>query len=536
MIVPFFLPPSAKQYTMRTYRASVVAAVATVCAASNAGAAPSSSNSQLYFNNNYGSSFETATLSLTQRLSSKLSKVLGLGSAVETLYDDSENKSIWEIINDSDEFAQLAHVLNYSSDATKDILKKKEGLTFFAPMNWHHHRHEDHDSEFSSSQSSVQHWKGIQKQIAAFETDYPVTKYDDKHDDTDEDKKRRRAIIKHLIDAEALYHLVDSKTPLDAQDLVGNSSVATLLATGKEHRNNDGTNWRVRTGKSLLPVPGVYLNFYSRVVKPDIKAKNGLVHAIKYPLILPPDVLQSLFFGQTTFSTTTSALQKVNSAKYLQYRPYHSHHHGHHGGEDRVSHRNDSEHHHHASRNFSGVPAETIFVPSNLAWSRLPFGFRAYLFSPWGYHLLQKVFMLHSLPADIVYADFVHHVSHSGHKVHQPTMQVTSEGNKTSYTFDSVLPAIHGKKGEHEQVDVDVYRYHLFPGGKGPVQTRMVVQNVPIILQDIPASNGVFHAIDRFIKPKEHPHKGVWAEIASGAEEAGFGTVDLHAEAAANLW
>lgn len=269
------------------------------------------------------------------------------------------------------------------------------------------------------------------------------------------------------------------------------------------------------------------------------------MHGIKFLLVLPPDVLQSLFFGQTTFSTSTSALQKVHAAQYLSYRPYHSYHghgdHGDHKGEGDKGEANliDAWLHHHTNgshRHFDGVPAATFFVPTNLAWARLPFIFRAYLFSPWGYHLLQKVFMLHSLPSDIVYADFVHHVSHSKKTAPQAITTVEGHANKTSYTFDTVLPAINGRKGEFESVDVDFYRYYLLPGQRGPLQTRVVVQGVPVVLQDIPASNGVFHAVDKVLRPKGHPEKGVWAEVAKAAEEAGFGSVDLKAEFEADLW
>ncbi|KAJ1026774.1 hypothetical protein NDA16_002071 [Ustilago loliicola] len=451
----------------------------------------------------------------------------------------SEDQTIWDLINSEPEFSQLAHILNYSSDATKDILRKKDDLTLFAPLNWHHHRDGgDHDgeqeaySDLSFGPASIQTWTGIETQISQYEADFGTDAFHNHDDDDDDDeKKHRRELIRHLIDAHALYHLVRSPHVLDAKAIADNSSVATWLNTGKSHPNNAGTDWRVRTGKSLLPLPAVYLNFYSRVVKPDIKTKNGLVHGIKYPLILPPDVLQSLFYGQTTFSTSTSAIQKVHIGKYFTYRPgsHHHHHHGHEGKANAWHHqggKNGSEH-------FDGVPAETVFVPTNLAWSRLPFAFRAYLFSPWGFELLQKVFMLHSLPKDIVYADFVHHV---GHLKAEAKFSVEGGANKTSYTFDSVLPAINGKKGEKETVDVDVYRYYLLPGNKGPLQTRMAVQGVGVILQDGPSSNGVWHAIDKLIKPKGHPEKGVWAEVAREAEAAGFGKVDLVAEAQANLW
>lgn len=488
---------------------------AAVWCASTAHAAPSLGTDQLSLST--GSGLDTLTLGLSTKLSSAFVRLLH--SASGDAGAQTEDKTIWEVITTSDEFSQLAHILNYSSDATKDVLKHSKHLTLFAPLNWHHHRDSD-DAEayadLSFGPASIQTFTQIERQIDEYEREYAMN---DK--DKDGDKEKKRELIRHLIDAHAMYHLVRSDVELDAKTIADNSSVATWLNTGKAHANNDGTDWRVRTGKSLLPLPAVYLNFYSRVVKPDMRAENGLIHAIKYPLIIPPDVLQSLFFGQTTFSTTTSALQKVHAEKYLSYRPY-AHHHNHHhqkAGGLKEGH------------NVTGVAAETVFVPTNLAWSRLPWAFRAYLFSPWGYHLLQKVLMLHSLPHDVVYADFVHHISHS----HKSMVTVKGGANKTSYTFDTVLPAIDGSKGQ-ETVDVDVYRYHLLPGGRGPLQTRMVVQNVSVILQDIPASNGVFHAIDKFIKPKGHPDKGIWAEVAHEASIAGFGSVDLHAQAEAALW
>ncbi|EPQ30418.1 uncharacterized protein PFL1_01944 [Pseudozyma flocculosa PF-1] len=485
------------------------------------------------------SSLQSATLNWATKAADAITHSLGLGGSAGSLADGDEGKSILDIINGNDDFRQLAHVLNYSSDSTKQLLDSKDKkLTFFAPVNWHGEHHggdgDDHDGDHQAlahRHAATQHWNFIEHHIALFEQDYGVASHGGGHDDDDDNKKRRREIIQHLIDAEAYYHLVRSDEPIDSKTLAENSTVASQLNTGTEHRYNDGTDWRIRVGKSLLPIPGIYLNTYSRVVKPDLKAQNGLIHAIKYPLLLPPDVLQSLFFGQTTFSTTTSALQKVHAAKYLAYRPFHGHGHGHghHDGKDG----DDKD-------SFPGVAAETFFAPTNLAWSKLPFTFRAYLFSPWGYHLLQKVFMLHSLPSDIVYADFVHHVERS--KKHRGPatpreISVDDDSQKTSYTFDSVLPAINGTgKGEYEQVDVDVYRYHLVPGGKGPLQTRVVVQGVPVIVQDLPAANGVFHAIDSFIKPKGHPHKGLWADIAREAQAAGFGTVDLEREARLASW
>ncbi|PWN47382.1 hypothetical protein IE53DRAFT_382164 [Violaceomyces palustris] len=511
---------------------------------------------QLAFNNGFQStSFQWLTKAI--------------GHVASRFGSPTADRTIWEIINSEEEFKQLAHVFNYSSDATKKLLDAKDGkLTMFAPVNWHkerdpHHRDPHHgvgegmdESELGLAHASAA-WSRLGSQISSYEAE---------ERDLDEGRReRRRSMIRHLVDAVARYHLVRSDRVIDAKTLADNSSVATYLNTEKSgYRFNDGTDWRVRTGKSLFPLPSIKLNFYSPIVKPDIEASNGLIHAIKYPLLPPPDVLQSLFFGHASFSSSTSALQKVHAAQYLSYRPYH---HGHHGG----------HHGNHTSfdgpapssagstpsfdgpspssagstpslagsapwftgstPSFTGVPAETIFVPTNLAWLRLPFGLRAYLLSPFGYHRLQQIFMLHSLPFDIVYADFVHHVAGKHHgKPSEPTLITTKEANVTKYTFDSVLPALDGEEGKYEQVDVAVYRYKILPGGRGPLQTRITVQEVPVLFQDIPANNGVFHAIDRFIKPKGHPKVGLWAQIAQDARLAGFGSVDLEREAALDLW
>ncbi len=44
---------------------------------------------------------------------------------------EEDKKTLWHIINHNEHFTQLAHVLNYSSDSTKDLLKNGDGLTLF---------------------------------------------------------------------------------------------------------------------------------------------------------------------------------------------------------------------------------------------------------------------------------------------------------------------------------------------------------------------------------------------------------------------
>lgn len=492
---------------------------------------------------------------------------------------DHSEYSIYDVITTNEHFTQLAKAVNYSSDATKDLLKGKTGakLTIFAPVNVPRKHHHDEDAaslhaasgshSASSLMQSTSSWTLLQEHIS----EYEAAAFDVLNSD-DDDKERRRKRLAHFIDAVLRYHLVDAHEPVFARALADNSTVGTQLAIrgkGAQYVGNlnDGLPLRVRVGKSLLPRPGVYLNFYSRVIYPDVKLSNGILHAVQYPLFQFPSILQGLFSAQPEFSTLTTAALKLGVEGYLALpQPKH------HGGHDEKEHDDHGHHqeHHHPSRGLTdakGTEGSTLFAPSNVAWDRLPWGFRAYLFSPWGASLLGKIIMLHSIPNDIVYADSVHHVSRHGH--HEDAMGTTvtydepslisklwgqggdhppphSSANVTRYTFDSVLPKLpedgDGKvpppdeATEFEQVDVEVWRYYILPGNKGPRQTAIKVQGNWVAIPDVVNVNGATHLLNSFIKPKEHPHKGLWAEVAQEAERFGFGSVDLLEEARVNAW
>ena len=106
-----------------TPSAFVVALLAT-----NAHAAPAlDSDQQLSFQSPAAASgLESLTFGLTSKISSAINRVFSshLTSSSATLNSEQEDKTIWEVINESEEFSQLAHVHNYSSDATKDIVEE----------------------------------------------------------------------------------------------------------------------------------------------------------------------------------------------------------------------------------------------------------------------------------------------------------------------------------------------------------------------------------------------------------------------------
>lgn len=547
----------------------------TCLALAGAAAAAPSSTSDLTF-----TSTLPPTNSLTSWLSSSIQTVLapifgGVGKEVSVAASlaghHATDKSIYDVITSDPHFSKLAKAVNYSSDSTKDLLKGKTGvpLTIFAPVDWEDPRHDDklmaslegpHSAALMQSTSG---WSVVSKHIDDYENAVASLSSDD------DDKEKRRRRLAYFIDAVLAYHLIDAdKETISSTQLAQNSTVGTKLTIdGKiaEYigKLNDGLPLRIRVGKSLLPKPGVYLNFYSRVVYADVELSNGVLHAVEYPLFQFPSILQGLYFSEPQFSTLTTAFLKTGSEGYLAL-PVAKH----------PSHEGSDDHHHH-NQTFrhglsdpKGTTASTLFAPSNAAWDRLPWGFRAFLFSPGkGADLLGKVLMLHSIPNDVFYADSVHHVTE-----HETPTEVKGEtftleagsklwnggdddgddkppygsSNVTRYVFDSVLPKIHSGKNhttpppdkahKFEKVHVDVYRYYLFPGSKGPLQTRVSVQGVAVLIQDVVNLNGATHLITRFIKPEGHPHKGVWAEIAEEAEKAGFGKVDLVEEARINRW
>ncbi len=526
---------------------------------------------------------------------------------------------------------------------------------FTAPVNQeyeHHHPPPGHGGDHALAASQA--LQGAQDVWATLSEH--ITNFHAEGDDDDKDKERRRRILAKIIDAVISYHLVDSDEPLTGRELADNSSVATHLHTDWK-KLNDGQHWRVKVNQKLLP-PGLELNYYSRVVRPDVEASNGLLHAIKFPLLPPPSILQALYFGTPYLSGSTAALGKSGGLGYLSLPHTSSGNHSHFSA---ALHGEDEHRHRPHGYPGPGTSASTFFVPGNTAWAFLPAKIRLFLLSPWGERWVSALFMLHALPHDVVFADSIHHVK--AHKAspkvgeqidvavplsvvgaaagappapvdwHMPKMPKIPglpgqgddgehpppppphppkpphgppghdgprrppggphpppppphapphdgephrppghRGNVTHYRFDSVLPKIDWKKWEEhrrnrhrhgddegekdllsfavddkhhfEKVNVDVWRYHILPGGRGPLQTRVVVQGNAVWAQDIPAANGALHVIGKFILPehlkdhhgkpgKDHKNKeaqqnddGVatlWRQIAAEAEHAGFG-------------
>lgn len=368
---------------------------------------------------------------------------------------DFPDKTIWEVIQENEYLTDLKKVLKYAGPGAREMLDDKDKkLTFLIPTNWN--KKEDHDI------NAVMQWQPIQAKIDELEAD-ELTVSSSKEDDGR--KEMRKKAIQYLIDQTIKYHIVDSDALLTAKEIAQNSSVATTLNIGKGKAKEvfgnllDGEQFRVRVGKSLLPLPSVYFNFYSRLVYSDVNIGGSLVHAISYPLAIPPSSLQNLFFGQSVFSTLTSSLQKVHVDGYFKL-PINMSAIPHHHREDHKQHslmfKDEPSHHHHHHHGAPGQGSTTLFAPANLAWTRIPLRIKLYLFSPFGQRSLMYLLALHSLPNTIFYADFVHEakggklapakqytVDAASIRSATGDLTVAGKGNVTEYEFATACPKLH---------------------------------------------------------------------------------------------
>ncbi|PWN41050.1 hypothetical protein IE81DRAFT_324966 [Ceraceosorus guamensis] len=508
----------------------------------------------------------SAPASLIQRFTTWLG---GNAAQVQATYESlggpvegSEDKSLLEIIKSTPDLSFFAKILNYSSDSTKELLDGgKDKLTLLAPLNWHHDDHAGSDIDSTTAsiygpRSVIAHWAHLESSVDELSAS--------SGDDDDEEKRKRRAAIRYLIDLTVRYHLIapDSGAAVTAKQIAAKSSVATELvipASAEKYVGKllGGAPFRLRSGKSLLPRPGVYFNFFSRLVQPDVKASGGsILHAVSLPLLIPPSDFQTVLFGSAyNLGATATALYRTGGAGFftLPHLKHDDDKSGHAAQFLRILEEKDDDGYKAPALPGPGEPGITLFAPTNLAWTKVPARFKFFLLSPFGTRLLAKAFMLHALPINIVYADAVYQYDfdedkaafpiHGKHSVEHKPLPV----NVTTYELQSALPKLKHKhhhdgdadatkKPSREIVTVKVYCYPLVPGG-GPLQTRVEVQGVPVVVQDIPTANGAVHLIDSFIMPKGHEHgksiapgqewasenlSGVWKEIDEESARLGF--------------
>ncbi|KIO25862.1 hypothetical protein M407DRAFT_243937 [Tulasnella calospora MUT 4182] len=356
-----------------------------------------------------------------------------------------EQKTIWNVLNDRDEFSELVKIIKRDEKSVKKLDNKDLGLTFFAPNN-------EAIDKVRHGHKSV--WSAIL----------------DKDHDNDKDKW----IHQYIHDALQYATLPQA---IDYQQFGRNSTYATELHA--EDGSFGGNRRRIKVESSTLPPWKVTLNNYAVVTESDIRAVNGLIHKLDTPLWLPPDITDTLFLIPTEFSTTLAALEKIALQDRYQFNSNF-------GKEWNKKHQND--------RHGKGFAATTFFAPTNAAWAQLPRDLQMYLFSPFGEAALRKLLAFHTIPNRLVFSEWYDRVH--GDDDDESDFVVKYDDNlgfEWDYHFRSLT-------GQRLPVHAKKYQSTL-PGSK---QYNVEVQAHGLYARnlDTVAQNGAIHVLDDVLSPR----------------------------------
>jgi len=339
------------------------------------------------------------------------------------------SQTIYEILKSRDEFSKLVKVIDKEQEIFDLLNNKKRGLTFFAPNN---------------EALDKLHDRGPRRKGLA--------------DDEDE------IIKEHLY-----YHTLPNV--IEYSRFGQNSTLATQLHA------HDGTfgghHRRLKIESSTVPWK-VTINNYAVISESDIRAANGVIHKIDAPLLLPPDIMDALYLFPDEFSTTATALLKIDLQNEYEFNSGHQ-------SKDRNS-RND--------RHGKGTGATTFFAPTNAAWNDLPRDLVFYLFSPWGERTLRKLMAWHTIPEALVYSEWV--------KDDDSTEEFATEDDSDlsfewDHHFDSLIDQklpVHSKKTKS-----------ILPGSH-TYNIEFMGHGVPVRLYDNVAQNGALHVLDAVLCPR----------------------------------
>ncbi|KAL0944856.1 fasciclin domain family protein [Colletotrichum truncatum] len=254
---------------------------------------------------------------------------------------------------------------------------------------------------------------------------------------------------KEVIEAILKYHI--GVGDYDAKRVLHTHTLPTVL---NEPWLGDKPQ-RLRTSVGL---GGVRINFYSRVVAVNIRAKNGIIHAVNSLIIPPPLVGRELTLLPSQFSTLLLAYEKTDFVKYIH-----------------------------------GVKSTgtTVFAPSNNAFARLGPKANAFLFNTeTGLKFLKALLKYQIVANTTLYSDALYRPDNGEAKVME------------HYHVD--LPTL--LDGKNIAVDIATW------GGWSRVKLNGYI---PIVVADGIAKNGVIHVPGRVpIPPHKHKVDNVDGEIS----------------------
>lgn len=263
---------------------------------------------------------------------------------------------------------------------------------------------------------------------------------------------------KEFIENALLYHIGLGNLP--AVKLLKSNTVPTAY----DEKFIGDEPQRLRTS---LGLGGIKINFYSRVIAADVKAKNGIIHAVR-ELIVPPFMVGrtlTLFPGE--FSTLLLAYEKTDFVDYIH----------------------DVK-----------MIGSTVFAPSNGAFQKLGPRANAFLFnSETGLKYLKAILKYHIVANATLYTDAFYD------KTESKSEDVETTTAKREH-FDLVT-LLHDL---HLSVDIAEWASLTFVKVNGFVNVQV---------RDGIAKNGVVHVIDRVLIPPHKHHDSAEDESWTGEIE-----------------
>lgn len=361
---------------------------------------------------------------------------------------NDERKTIWNVLNDRDEFSELVKIIKRDEKYVKRLDNKDLSLTFFAPNN-----------------------EALEKVRRNHQSPYGAILDKDRRGGHDDNKdKWMRQYIHDALQYATLPHAVEY------QEFGRNSTYATELHA--EDGSFGGNKRRVKVESTARQPTKVTLNNYAVITEKDIGASNGLIHKIDTPLQPPLDITDTLFCNPSEFSTTLAALEKIALKDRYQFNSDFS-------KDWNKKHQND--------RHGKGYAATTFFAPTNEAWNRLPQDLQLYLFSPFGEAALRKLLAFHTIPNRLVFSEWYDRVEE-----HRRDFFVElDEDDNMSFEWD-----YHFQSLTDQRLPVHVKKYKSNASGSNMYNVEVQAHGLYARNLDTVAQNGAIHVLDDVLSPR----------------------------------
>ncbi|KAG6910898.1 hypothetical protein DXG01_006581 [Tephrocybe rancida] len=360
---------------------------------------------------------------------------------IATHHLGSSNETIYNALSNHKEFTKLTKAINFADTISSVLNDTSAHITFFAvpdsALRQPHKRHLTKSTDIASLSQAYDLADAVDL-VEEFQQLATIN-------DDDEDNKRLKKFLKKLVQAILSYHILPHE--YGAKRLAGNNTFPTQLVLPEAL---GARPLRIRVAHRLIsPLP--IINFYSKVVHPDNKALNGVIHVIDHPLLPPPPTFQELFLVPSIFATFTSAVQRTGLTELLDLEYIHA-------KEGKPG-------------EYKGAKAVTVFAPTNRAFKKLPAKLRLFLFSPFGTRVLRKLLQYHIVP------DLVFHTDYIYNKTKQDSYAKPCDYHK-SKTFDL---------SEVGPLGADMYpmKYHGVSGGcfgRNAFEARMSPSRTPTLV------------------------------------------------------